>query len=451
MMVIDHRENIDVLLYHVFAIPFCKSQLVWFQNLSCPFNDNCNITSITRKFCQKCRLEKCLKIGMKKEWIMSDKEKQQKRAKYLKNKSVSRSVEEDKKLTKLAPSEDDTSQESEVSLFPNPAASTLRSILTESDTWPDNSGRPTPNLGSPGTECAQNCSHFSKSSLGGDKLHSSQYNIFAPEGENPPLIPYSVMRVALESEFSWVPIRILGYNPQVLSDLESSRINELVLAGDLWDIAIPTTDPSLLDIINMTDQAIRRLIKMSKKIAAFKTLCQEDQIALLKGGCTELMILRSVMSYNPTEDCWQNVRGYTQALKMEVLKQASNNVYEEHKKFICSFDPEWRNNETIMLLLSAIALFTPERANTIHKDAIKMEQDTYYFLLRRYLETQYSGCKARCDFLRLIRKIQELHILNENHIRIYMDVNPKDVEPLLIEIFDLKNCSSSTSSSASSS
>ena len=64
-------------------------------------------------------------------------------------------------------------------------------------------------------------------------------------------------------------------------------------------------DPTLLKVINLTDVAIRRIIKMSKKLAAFKTLCQEDQIALLKGGCTELMILRSVMSYDDAKGCWK--------------------------------------------------------------------------------------------------------------------------------------------------
>lgn len=64
-------------------------------------------------------------------------------------------------------------------------------------------------------------------------------------------------------------------------------------------------DPTLLNVINLTDIAIRRIIKMAKKLAAFKTLCQEDQIALLKGGCTELMILRAVMSYDADKGCWK--------------------------------------------------------------------------------------------------------------------------------------------------
>lgn len=63
--------------------------------------------------------------------------------------------------------------------------------------------------------------------------------------------------------------------------------------------------PMLLDVINLTAIAIRRLIKMVKKISAFKNMCQEDQVALLKGGCTELMILRSAMTYDPDNATWK--------------------------------------------------------------------------------------------------------------------------------------------------
>lgn len=65
-------------------------------------------------------------------------------------------------------------------------------------------------------------------------------------------------------------------------------------------------------------------------------------------------------------------------------------------------------------------------------------QNSYYYLLRRYLESIFPGCEARSTFLKLIQKISELHKLNEDHVRVYLDVNPKDIEPLLIEIFDLK-------------
>lgn len=125
-------------------------------------------------------------------------------------------------------------------------------------------------------------------------------------------------------------------------------------------------------------------------------------------------------------------------IKADVLKLAKGNVYQEHEKFIQTFEKKWRQDENIILIMCAITLFTHDRARTIHSDVIKLEQNSYYYLLRRYLESVYPGCEAKSTFLKLMQKINELHKLNEEIINVYLDVNPSQVEPLLREIFDLK-------------
>lgn len=60
------------------------------KEFQCPFSEHCEITAITRRFCQKCRLEKCFSIGMKKEHIMSEEEKILKRKKIEQNKAKKR-------------------------------------------------------------------------------------------------------------------------------------------------------------------------------------------------------------------------------------------------------------------------------------------------------------------------------------------------------------------------
>lgn len=147
-------------------------------------------------------------------------------------------------------------------------------------------------------------------------------------------IPESVFRQTVEVEFAPIPIRQrnsidgTSFNRYELNDLERGKLQELISANDVFkspysSAVIP--DPSLLDVIKMTEYAIRRLIKMSKKLDCFKNFCQQDQIALLKGGCTEMMILRSkfrnvyckkkllnysiyisgAMTYNQEKECWQ--------------------------------------------------------------------------------------------------------------------------------------------------
>lgn len=82
----------DKALGHNFNALSCESCKAFFRrnaltqkNLKCPFNNQCEITTITRRFCQKCRLDKCIAIGMCKDLIMSEEDKVAKRQKIQEN------------------------------------------------------------------------------------------------------------------------------------------------------------------------------------------------------------------------------------------------------------------------------------------------------------------------------------------------------------------------------
>ncbi|XP_071573190.1 nuclear hormone receptor HR96 [Temnothorax nylanderi] len=268
----------------------------------------------------------------------------------------------------------------------------------------------------------------------------------------------SILCEAIKLEYSAFSSFGGNQSSRELNDAERAKLNELIVANkallaplddDITNLVgeeckfknnFGQSDPMLLDVINLTAIAIRRLIKMSKKINAFKNMCEEDQLALLKGGCTEMMILRSAINYDPDKDMWKipHSQESMSNIKVDVLKEAKGNLYAEHARFVRTFDPRWRD-ENIILILSAIALFTPDRPRVVHGDVIKLEQNSYYYLLRRYLESVYPGCEAKSTFLKLIQKISELHKLNDEVVGVYLNVNPSSVEPLLIEIFDLKH------------
>ncbi|KAJ3639386.1 hypothetical protein Zmor_002747 [Zophobas morio] len=276
----------------------------------------------------------------------------------------------------------------------------------------------------------------------------------------------SILCEAIKLEYeAYSSIAQCHSNSRELNDAERAKLNELIVANKALVTPLDDelnsligndykfrsllqgnpqqaleADPALVDVINLTAVVIRRLIKMAKKINAFKNMCQEDQVALLKGGCTEIMLLRSAMNYDPTKQTWKIPHSReTFNLNVDILKLAKGNVYQEHERFINTFDLKWRSDENIILILCAITLFTPDRPRVVHQDVIKLEQNAYYYLLRRYLESIYPGCEAKSTFLKLIQKIAELHKFNEELINVYLDVNPSQVEPLLIEIFDLKH------------
>ncbi|XP_016977385.2 nuclear hormone receptor HR96 [Drosophila rhopaloa] len=236
-------------------------------------------------------------------------------------------------------------------------------------------------------------------------------------------------------------LRELRLASEALYDPVDEDLSALMMGDDRIKPDDTRHNPKLLQLINLTAVAIKRLIKMAKKITAFRDMCQEDQVALLKGGCTEMMIMRSVMIYDDDRDSWKvpHTKENMGNIRTDLLKFAEGNIYEEHQKFITTFDEKWRMDENIILIMCAIVLFTSARSRVIHKDVIRLEQNSYYYLLRRYLESVYSGCEAKNAFIKLIQKISDVERLNKFIINVYLNVNPSQVEPLLREIFDLKN------------
>ncbi|KAG9511163.1 Nuclear hormone receptor family member nhr-48, partial [Fragariocoptes setiger] len=69
----------------------CESCKAFFRRnafkdrMKCLFEDKCVIDKVTRRFCSRCRLKKCFEIGMKREWILSEDEKEKKRIKIMQN------------------------------------------------------------------------------------------------------------------------------------------------------------------------------------------------------------------------------------------------------------------------------------------------------------------------------------------------------------------------------
>ncbi|EDW84743.1 uncharacterized protein Dwil_GK14276 [Drosophila willistoni] len=267
------------------------------------------------------------------------------------------------------------------------------------------------------------------------------HNLQQQQQQQPTCAPSSLIMERDLNEAEQMKLRELRLASEALYDPVDEDLSALMMGDDRIKPDDTRHNPKLLQLINLTAVAIKRLIKMAKKISAFRDMCQEDQVALLKGGCTEMMIMRSSMVYDDDRGAWKvpHTKENMGNIRTELLKFAEGNIYEEHLKFISTFDEKWRMDENIVLIICAIVLFTPARPRVIHKDVIRLEQNSYYYLLRRYLESVYSGCEAKNAFIKLIQKISDVERLNKFIINVYLNVNPSQVEPLLREIFDLKN------------
>lgn len=114
----------DKALGYNFNAVTCESCKAFFRRnallqkeFKCPFDNRCEITQVTRRFCQKCRLDKCFNIGMCKDLIMSEQDKVLKRQKIEENRAKKRSIDGFKsgfkKIKKERNSTDAESQETD--------------------------------------------------------------------------------------------------------------------------------------------------------------------------------------------------------------------------------------------------------------------------------------------------------------------------------------------------
>ncbi|XP_060806902.1 nuclear hormone receptor HR96 [Amyelois transitella] len=512
---------------------FFRRNALTSKEFKCPFTNNCDITVVTRRFCQKCRLEKCFSIGMVKEFIMSEEDKAEKRRKIEENRARKRQFcdkESDNNVTSSKNfKRDDDTQVASVPPVPDSViqydsttcspSSTVQSMLDadmdssihspplyyapiqnteipytmkvypidektvmsrslyehrmmetyrtydmdsnmymESETPKQNSIRSILTNGSNVYNDGKQhiCEEIPSTSTNPDV--NKARDILQDVERIEPNSMESILCEAIKLEFeAYTSVNPCSGSSRELNEVERAKLNELIVANKSLHAPIDDDvsqligdagslkegdgkhDPRLIKIVNLTAIAIRRFIKMAKKINAFKNMCEEDQVALLKGGCIEMMVLRSTMTYDCQRNQWKLPHSQEQfgSVQIDILKLAKGNIYQTVEAFFRSFHPRWRTDENVILIMTAILLFTPDRPKVVHRDVIKLEQNSYYYLLRRYLESVYPGCEAKSTFLKLIQKILELRKLAEEVTDVYLDVNP--IEPLLMEIFDLKH------------
>jgi len=86
----------------------------------------------------------------------------------------------------------------------------------------------------------------------------------------------------------------------LLSEIEHANViaafydeNRLQVIGEVTD---------LVYALNLAELYIKKTIKFCKNFLAFRTLIQDDQLAILKSFFTELMIVRFAFVFNPEKD-----------------------------------------------------------------------------------------------------------------------------------------------------
>ena len=198
-------------------------------------------------------------------------------------------------------------------------------------------------------------------------------------------------------------------------------------------------DEILFEIIR--DPHLKDCFQYTRQVTAFKMLPQVEQIHLLKGGSIELLILRSVITFDKEKQHFLDPvdQEETKAMKLEQLEKAENGtgLFEDHMRFVRSLAFDLNADDTTLILLLVISLFSPDRDNLENRTLVAAEQEKYSRILQCYLESLYPLATARCMFPRLLLKLTDIRNLNEEHSQVLLKVKPEGIQPLMKEVLDL--------------
>ncbi len=121
-------------------------------------------------------------------------------------------------------------------------------------------------------------------------------------------------------------------------------------------------------------------------------------------------------------------------------RAAGGQLFEDHMKFVRSLAIDLKADQTTMILLLVISLFSPDRMNLINKDLVAQEQENYSELLCKYLESKYPYHVAHALYPKLLMKLTDIRNLNEEHSAVLLKVNDPDaIQPLMQEVLDLRD------------
>lgn len=385
----------DKALGYNFDAITCESCKAFFRRnanktkpFSCSFDGNCKLDPHTRKFCSGCRLKKCFAIGMKREWILSD-EQLAKRRSRLRLRSATSST--------TNPSEQQESPSSSGDI------STSCSSLGDSPPPTFQGARPT----SPKTQQVKD-----------EEVEDENYSI--------------PLRRDIEENLhmmhkTYNEIFEATYTPEQSKNLKESAT-------------------SSSDLFNMTDIFIRRLIRFAKCIPEFKMLKQEDQIHLLKGGVMEMFVLRSAMAFDLKKGGWKYraqqqsgsvTEGHVNAQTLN--SNLGNKMYSDHMTFIMSIHQLTNGDRIVLMLLFVIGLMAADRSNLVNKALVSQAQEKFSMWLRAYLESIHTIAEAQVLYPKLMMKLIDVRHLGEASSQLAATLDISRLEPLLVEVFDLKH------------
>ncbi|CAG2169596.1 unnamed protein product [Oppiella nova] len=387
--------------FEVLSCPSCKAffrrNATKNKQYKCLFDNNCTIDITTRKYCKKCRLNKCYAMGMKKDWILLNEWK----------KGIKCGLQTNNNNTNTETISPNSSPIDE-HYYSNPMdyeninpgvhynnmthAIPLDSPVPYGSDTSHDTDYSSPPLDYTISIYLGGCVDYVTTTTGApidipDTFGDIDVDSDVEKEINDEIQDISAA-IELQDSLFWVDRPLTDYRNN-FNELEGNKLRELLAATQVFIELAHTTQhdkwlyhghpdykPSLLH------QHMRRLNKMCHNLTAFNNICDADKICLLNYGSIDLFCIRSLPNYDYTRENWTFVMDKDTSLivSLNVLQNMPRNAHKLCKNFFHTIAKEWDTDSVILDLvvhsqsystyLTAIIFFNPNRPNLKHKHMV---------------------------------------------------------------------------------
>nr|CAB3264432.1 REV-ERB nuclear receptor [Phallusia mammillata] len=171
------------------------------------------------------------------------------------------------------------------------------------------------------------------------------------------------------------------------------------------------------------EAAVREVVEFARKIPGFESLKQEDQIALLKSGTFEVLLVRLVTQFDVTsgtllvDDVTRRTRGQLQSEGLS--NDFVDSVFDLAEKF-----SSFKLTETQLALFSALILAAPDRRHLQDSPSVERVHDQILSALIWSMSTK--PLDRTVSLPKLLTKLADLRTLNALYSRQWMSLKPDE-------------------------
>lgn len=410
--------------YNALACEGCKGffrrSITKNSSYTCKYGDGCEIDMYMRRKCQACRLKKCYLVGMRSECVVPESQCQKKRA-------IKQAQKAAQNGGPNGGEDISTTNSAAASSLNRSQASAMKSAMSG---LLEGAGA----LNLPRTNLVP-----SKPLKPEEEELINRIVFYQDEYENPTEEDLNrVYHVPLNS----------SSNSALVDDLSSTGIgssssttsSHTPPSPSPTSLASPSpgseneSDRLFQHMTEMTILTVQLIVEFSKHLPGFQTLCREDQVSLLKGCSSEVMMIRGARRYDPQRDSIIYATNYPFSKDNYVKAGLGNDALFKFCRNMCKMKVD--NAE--YALITAIVIFS-ERMNVKEPQRVEKIQEIYIEALQSYVLAKRKK-RPMVAFAKLLTVLTELRSLGNSNAKTCFELRMinRRLPPFLAEIWDIK-------------